>query len=91
MIQTIAKAALSVGLLIALSGCSDSGTASSSTASQPKAPAKAGADKDAHGCIGSAGYQWCAKTNQCERPWELAKAKHFEKTPEAFDAFCGNK
>ena len=54
-------------------------------------PKTIGGDKDAHGCIGSAGYRWCAKTNQCERPWELAKAKHFEKTPEAFDAFCGNK
>jgi len=91
MIQTMAKAALSVGLLIALSGCSDSGTASSSTASQTKAPAKAGADKDAHGCIGSAGYQWCAKTNTCERPWELAKEKNFEKNAEAFNNFCQNK
>ncbi len=50
-----------------------------------------GGDKDAHGCIGSAGYKWCAKTNRCERPWELAKKEKFEKRAEAFDAFCGNR
>ena len=50
-----------------------------------------GGDKDAHGCIGSAGYRWCAKTKQCERPWELAKKEKFEKREEAFDIFCGNK
>ena len=91
MIQTVAKAALSVSLLIALNGCNDSGSASLSTASQKKGPVKAGADKDAHGCIGSAGFKWCAKTNKCERPWELAKEENFEKSAEAFDSFCRNK
>ena len=47
-----------------------------------------GSDRDAHGCIPSAGYSWCAKTNQCERSWELAKARGFENTREAFDKFC---
>ncbi len=47
-----------------------------------------GGDKDAHGCIGTAGFKWCAKTKQCERPWELAKKEKFEKSAEAFDAFC---
>ncbi|BAO44884.1 amidohydrolase [Thiolapillus brandeum] len=50
----------------------------------------AGADKDANGCIGSAGYRWCAKTGQCERPWELAKKEKFDNTREAFDQFCNN-
>ena len=50
-----------------------------------------GGDKDAHGCIGSAGFTWCAKTNKCERPWELAKKKKFKKSAEAFNAFCENK
>ncbi len=49
-----------------------------------------GADTDAHGCKASAGYKWCAKTQQCERPWELAKKENFEKRAEAFDAFCNN-
>jgi hypothetical protein len=29
-----------------------------------------GADRDAHGCIGSAGYTWCAVKNKCLRTWE---------------------
>ncbi|GAB3347550.1 hypothetical protein [Lysobacter tyrosinilyticus] len=51
-------------------------------------PAMPGSDRDAHGCIPSAGYSWCARTNQCERPWELAKAKGFENTPQGFEQFC---
>jgi hypothetical protein len=47
-----------------------------------------GGDKDANGCIGSAGYQWCAKIKQCVRPWELAQEKNFANTPEAFASFC---
>jgi len=50
-----------------------------------------GADKDAHGCKSSAGFSWCAKTNKCERPWELAKKEKFENTEEVFTSFCGNK
>ena len=34
-----------------------------------------GADRDAQGCIGSAGYQWCEKLQQCARPWELLAAQ----------------
>lgn len=29
-----------------------------------------GGDKDEHGCIGSAGYVWCAVKNKCLRSWE---------------------
>jgi len=54
-------------------------------------PKLIGGDKDAHGCIGTAGFKWCAKTNQCERPWELAKKEKFDKSAEAFNSFCGNK
>ncbi|CZF86444.1 hypothetical protein [Grimontia marina] len=50
-----------------------------------------GADRDEHGCIPSAGYQWCTNTNQCERPWELAEAKGFDNTPERFEAFCADQ
>jgi hypothetical protein len=50
----------------------------------------AGADRDNHGCIGSAGYLWCAKENQCTRPWELAKDKQFTNSQEAFEKYCGN-
>lgn len=47
-----------------------------------------GNDRDAHGCIGSAGYSWCEKTAKCERPWELAKKEGFESTPENFEQLC---
>lgn len=29
-----------------------------------------GGDGDEHGCIGSAGYSWCALKNKCLRIWE---------------------
>lgn len=29
-----------------------------------------GGDRDAHGCIGSAGYSWCEVKNKCLRVWE---------------------
>ena len=60
-------------------------------ASLPKAesaPPIVGADRDAHGCIGSAGYAWCECTQACERPWELAEKEDFELSIEAFHAFC---
>ncbi|MCP3727755.1 hypothetical protein M3I53_32335 [Paraburkholderia sp. CNPSo 3272] len=47
-----------------------------------------GADRDAHGCIGSAGYSWCEYTQQCERPWELAKQKGFANSQERFARYC---
>ena len=31
-----------------------------------------GADKDIHGCIGSAGYKWSELRNECIRPFELS-------------------
>lgn len=49
-----------------------------------------GSDRDAHGCIGSAGYSWCEKTHQCERPWELAKEKGFPNTRAGFETYCSN-
>lgn len=49
---------------------------------------RVGADRDAHGCIGSAGYRWCGRTARCERPWELAAAAGFANEAAAFEAFC---
>lgn len=48
-----------------------------------------GGERDSRGCITSAGFSWCAKTNRCERPWELAKRLGFENNKEAFGTFCG--
>lgn len=50
-----------------------------------------GGDRDEHGCIATAGYQWCGRTQQCERPWELAKQQNFPNTAQAFSAFCSGK
>lgn len=33
-------------------------------------PLIVGGDRDAHGCIGSAGYTWCAAKEKCLRSWE---------------------
>ncbi len=59
-----------------------------STTSPSPSTAMPGADRDGHGCICSAGYRWCARTHQCERPWELAQRQGIENTPAAVDAFC---
>ena len=47
-----------------------------------------GADRDAHGCIGSAGYAWCARENACVRPWELLRRKGKEPDEAEFRAWC---
>ena len=39
------------------------------TPAQEKAPL-VGADRDSHGCIGSAGYSWCEAKAICIRVWE---------------------
>jgi len=44
-------------------------------AAQPAAPDQTappllGGDRDAHGCIGSAGYSWCEAKEKCLRVWE---------------------
>lgn len=54
----------------------------------PIIPQRVGGDRDAHDCIGSAGYRWCAKENACMRPWELATEKQFENSPSGFDSYC---
>ncbi|VWC79908.1 putative lipoprotein [Burkholderia lata] len=56
----------------------------------PAAPPMVGGDRDSHGCIGSAGYSWCEQTQQCERPWELAKQKGFANSALAYEQFCRN-
>ena len=75
------KKVLSITLaLISLSACSN----------KPETQPLAGGDKDAHGCIGSAGYLWCQKENKCVRPWKLAKDKNFDNTESEFNKYCGD-
>lgn len=58
-------------------------------ASHAQQPPMVGGDRDAHGCIPSAGYSWCAKEKACVQPWVLAAKKGFPKGDKAaFDAYC---
>lgn len=45
-------------------------TAPEPVTATPPAPPLLGGDRDAHGCIGSAGYSWCEAKQKCLRPWE---------------------
>lgn len=58
------------------------------TACEDSDPGPVGADRDAHGCVPSAGYQWCERTARCERPWELAERENIANSEEAVAAFC---
>lgn len=71
-------AGLAVALVIA--GCSRPPTVA--------LPPPVGADRDAHGCIGSAGYRWCAREQACVRPWELAADRRLPDVPDAVERYC---
>lgn len=47
-----------------------------------------GGDRDEHGCLGAAGYTWCGREAACVRSWELAAARGFESSAEAFQRYC---
>ncbi|MCA8424453.1 hypothetical protein LGN30_14790 [Burkholderia seminalis] len=90
-----ASLAAAIACAFALSACAaqSSAPASASAPAGPSAqaaPPTVGGDRDAHGCIGSAGYAWCEHTQQCERPWELAKAHGFANSAPAYAQFCRN-
>lgn len=77
---------LPVLLMLAVGGCAQPEPA---PARDPTTAAPVvGGDRDAHGCIGSAGYQWCEHSQRCERPWELAQAQGLANTAEAINAYC---
>ena len=61
------KVMMTILPLVILAACS------TPPAPQPDRPSMpiVGGDRDAHGCIGSAGYLWCEKQRQCVRPWML--------------------
>ncbi|WP_313441013.1 hypothetical protein [Stenotrophomonas sp.] len=74
-------------LVVALAGCAHPAPTPART-DTPRAAPVVGGDRDAHGCIGSAGYQWCQRSQRCERPWELAQAQGLANSAEAIDAWC---
>ncbi|HDS1580036.1 TPA: hypothetical protein QEL15_004432 [Stenotrophomonas maltophilia] len=84
------KALLLIPVLLALCACANQHQAAARAdvaAASPATP-RVGGDRDAHGCIGSAGYQWCEHSQRCERPWELAQAHGLANTAEAIAAYC---
>jgi len=68
------------GMLIALalSACAPSDVSDIETPTQI-----VGADRDAHGCIGSAGYEWSQLSQECIRIWEGGSALVDVRDPEA--------
>lgn len=75
---------MALSLLLALAGCS------SGDAPPAPQPPVTGADRDAQGCIGSAGYSWCEKEQACVRPWELAQQRGFDSTEANFRDYCSH-
>ncbi|HEL2978499.1 TPA: hypothetical protein UMB92_004256 [Stenotrophomonas maltophilia] len=84
------KALLLIPALLVLAACASPDTTPARAEASSASPATpvVGGDRDAHGCIGSAGYQWCEHSQRCERPWELAQAQGLANTAEAIDAYC---
>ena len=86
------KSTLACVLMILLSACHRPSPAVVQPAKtdEPTRPPMPGSDRDAHGCIPSAGYSWCEKTARCERPWELAEAQGFALSQANVEAFCAS-
>ena len=83
-------------MFLCLSACSQQQpkvtTQQPTKAETPAEPVMTGGDKDEHGCIGSAGYQWSGIKNECIRLFEAGirldpKAKDLDKTLSAFVVF----
>jgi len=83
------KVLLLIPALLVLAACASPDNAAPRADGKPSTTTpKVGGDRDAHGCIGSAGYQWCEHSQRCERPWELAQAHGLANSAEAIDAYC---
>jgi len=64
------KVLLLIPALLVLAACASPGNAPPRADGKPSTTTpRVGGDRDAHGCIGSAGYQWCEHSQRCERPW----------------------
>lgn len=64
------KVLLLIPALLVLAACASPDNAAPRADGKPSTTMpKVGGDRDAHGCIGSAGYQWCEHSQRCERPW----------------------
>ena len=83
-----------IALTLGLGACAGKPTADTAVEDSTPTPPEVrpiGGDRDAHGCLPAAGYAWCARVQQCVRPWELAKEKGFDNSPGGYDAWCNAK
>ncbi len=62
--RTMLVGPLAVVISVWVAGCSHAAQRAVPPGSPP------GSDRDAHGCIPSAGYKWCETKHKCLRPWE---------------------
>jgi hypothetical protein len=81
----IKQASLVLFAAFVLAACARPASTSSAPTMTPPAP---GSDRDAHGCIGYAGYSWCERVSSCVRPWELAQQQGLAADKPGFDAYC---
>ncbi|MGN6152627.1 MAG: peptidase [Lysobacteraceae bacterium] len=90
-IRTKSIRTLSALACLALAACAATPHDTATPTAASDAPRPIGGDRDAHGCLPAAGYAWCARVQQCVRPWELAKEKGFDNSPAGYDAWCDAK
>ncbi len=73
-----------VAAAICAVGCgSQRGQTAETKASEPENKQLAGGDRDDHGCIGSAGYQWSQVKNDCIRIFEVGTKLISVENPQA--------
>lgn len=51
-------------------------------------PEPVGSDRDEYGCLPSAGYLWCERSQTCERSWETTDATKIEDPEVKVQADC---
>ncbi len=78
--------ALVFGLLFF--GCTAPEPEPTPPAPEPEPEVPVGADTDAHGCKGSAGYSWCESLSECVKPWETPCVSLIKKVAQGF---CGGE
>lgn len=86
--RVMSTLAFCLAMAAALTACTS--TQQNPPAHSALAPRPVGGERDEQGCLGSAGYAWCAHENVCVRPWELASEKGFERGPQGFERFCSS-
>lgn len=74
------KTALLIFFIFLLFSCSGTRTAKQSEV-------VAGNDRDSHGCIGSAGYEWCEVLNDCIRIFEKGVRTESDKNDVCYIVF----